>query len=117
MAKKFIDAAFSPIPKRTTPHRVTRAPKLRPRSLRQALKEGIGGLKGRQRFSGPAFIQRSREMSSEQKAIFHNITGAGRSRVFRRFMGLTAIEQEKVRGILGGLIDQRVKAFNSGGQA
>jgi hypothetical protein len=35
--------------------------------------------------SGPTFIQRSRSVSSEQKAIYHNVTGAGKSGVKRQF--------------------------------
>jgi hypothetical protein len=100
MAKRFIDSAFAPIPKRKTPQRHTRAPKLSPRTLKQARKEGIGGLKGRPPFSGPSFIQRSREVSSEQKAMWHNVTGAGRSRVIREFFGLTDEEQKQVRDAL-----------------
>lgn len=115
--KKFIDSAFHPIPTRKTPHRVTRAPKIRPRTLAQAKKAGIGGLKGRPRFSGPAFIQRSRDVSSEQKAIWHQITGAGRSHVRRQFMGLTESEQEKVHAILSGLVDERLKAASLGGRS
>jgi hypothetical protein len=111
--KKFIDAAFQPIPKRKTPRRVTRAPRIRPRSLKQAKREGIGGLKGRERFSGPRFIQRSREVSSEEKSLYHNITGAGRSRVLRRFMGLTSDEQLKVKAVLERELGDRLKQLNA----
>src|SRR5262245_46911076 len=112
MAKHFPDS-FVPIPRRKTPHRISRAPKLRPRSLQQAIKERIGGLKGRSRFSGPTFIQRSREQSSEQKAIWHNETGAGRSHVLRKFFGLTQDEQTKVQGLLGAAIEQRLREISA----
>jgi hypothetical protein len=43
--------------------------------------------------------QRSRNVRAIDKAIFHNITGAGKSHVLRKFFGLSpadveAIEQE-----------------------
>jgi hypothetical protein len=34
-------------------------------------------------------IQRSREMSSQEKAIYHQIAGAGKSRVKRKFFELS----------------------------
>lgn len=40
------------------------------------------------------FIQRSREVSPEEKAIFHNVTGAGRSHVKRPFMDLNADDED-----------------------
>lgn len=41
-------------------------------------------------------IQRSRQKSSEEKALYHNVTGAGKSRVIRQFMGLTASEEKEI---------------------
>lgn len=40
------------------------------------------------RAKGPTFIQRSRAMSSEEKAMYHNVAGAGKSRVTRVFFEL-----------------------------
>lgn len=42
---------------------------------------------------GPTMIQRSRAMGAEEKAVFHNLTGAGRSHVLRPFMDLTEEDQ------------------------
>jgi hypothetical protein len=69
--------------------------------------------KARRVFSGPTFIQRSRNESSEQKAIFHNVTGAGRSRVVREFFGLTVEEQAKVTGVLAAELDRRLKGMTA----
>jgi hypothetical protein len=115
MAKRpsFSDA-FRPIPTRRTSARVTAAPKIRPRkprSLRRALKDGIGGLKReRQRSDTRTFIQRSRDVSSEQKAMWHNVTGAGKSHVVREFFGLSDDEQNAAKAALEKAIEQRVRA-------
>lgn len=53
------------------------------------------------------FIQRSREESSEQKAIFHHVTGAGRSRVKREFFGVDAEGQEEIGAALKARMDQQ----------
>lgn len=42
----------------------------------------------RPRRSGPTFIQRSRSVSSEQKAIYHQVMGAGPRGVRREFFDL-----------------------------
>lgn len=49
------------------------------------LPKPAGGKRAR---TGPTLIQRSRAVSAEEKATFHNLTGAGRSHVIRRFMDL-----------------------------
>lgn len=53
------------------------------------------------------FIQRSRGVSSVEKATVHNITGAGKSRVIRRFFDLTEDDQDAAariveQAVLGG---------------
>lgn len=58
--------------------------------------------------SAATFIQRSRNESSEQKAIWHQVTGAGRSHVRRQFFGLTEDEQTAARNALEALITKRV---------
>jgi len=40
------------------------------------------------------FIQQSRSLGAEEKAIFHNVTGAGRSGIIRRFMDLNEDDQD-----------------------
>lgn len=54
------------------------------------------------------FIQRSRGVSSEEKAIYHNVTGAGRSHVVRRFFWLSDEEQLKVKALLERGMTQRI---------
>lgn len=62
---------------------------------------------------GPKFIQRSRGESSEQKAIWHNVTGAGRSHVVREFFGLTDEEQETAKTTLEDVLERRIQALGS----
>jgi hypothetical protein len=70
------------------------------------------------RASSGTFIQRSRSESSEQKAIWHQVTGAGRSRVRRQFFGLTDDEQGKVKDVLERQLEARLKTISTtGGQA
>ena len=56
--------------------------------------------------SPATFIGKSRAESSEQKAIWHNVTGAGRSHVKRKFFDLN--ESDKVA--LVGALEQSVAA-------
>ena len=46
--------------------------------------------------SGPTMIQRSRRVSPTQKAFAHQVTGAGRSRTKRPFLGLTDAEIREI---------------------
>jgi hypothetical protein len=64
--------------------------------------------KAKSLFSGGTFIHQSRTVPSEQKAIYHNVTGAGRSRVIRQFLGLTDQNQIDLRDGLEKLIAQRI---------
>jgi hypothetical protein len=57
---------------------------------------------------GPTFIQRSRSASSEQKAIWHNVTGAGRSGVIREFFGLNQDDGTAIQNGLETLIKARL---------
>lgn len=67
------------------------------------------GAARRLRQSGaPTFIQRSRAVSSEQKAIWHHVTGAGRSRVTREFFDLGEAEQDQVKQGLEALVQARL---------
>jgi hypothetical protein len=43
------------------------------------------------------FIQASRGVSSEQKAIYHHVAGAGRSRVVRSFFDLTDADENVIQ--------------------
>ncbi len=62
--------------------------------------------KAPRRATGPTFIQRSRNVGAEEKAIFHNVTGAGKSHVLRPFMGLTETEQDTLTETLAEGIDR-----------
>ncbi len=46
-------------------------------------------------------IQKSRALSAEQKASFHQIQGAGRSKVKRQFLGLTEADKEAINQRVG----------------
>ena len=43
---------------------------------------------------GRSLIQRSRAVRPSEKALFHNVTGAGKSRVKREFFDLDASDQQ-----------------------
>lgn len=58
---------------------------------------------------GPTFIQRSRAVSSEQKAIWHNVTGAGRRGVIREFFGLNEEDGTAITNGLETLIKARLE--------
>lgn len=45
---------------------------------------------------GPTLVQASRRVSPSVKARMHQVEGAGRSRVIREFLGLTA---DEIQGI------------------
>jgi hypothetical protein len=56
------------------------------------------------------FIGRSRSVSSEQKAIFHQVTGAGRSRVRRPFFDIGQSDAQACSEALEKLIADRIGA-------
>jgi hypothetical protein len=62
---------------------------------------------------GPTFIQRSRSESSEQKALWHHVSGAGRSRVLRPFFDLNASDETALAESLETLIAARTGATKS----
>lgn len=55
---------------------------------------------------GATMIQRSRSKSAEEKAEFHNITGAGRSGVIREFMGLNEDDVDVLTKVVEDGIDR-----------
>lgn len=61
------------------------------------------------RRTGPTFIGRSRQVASEQKAIWHNVTGAGRSHVIRRFFDVNQDDETAFATALEGLVESRLK--------
>ena len=66
----------------------------------------------RRRASMTTFIQRSRNESSEQKAMFHDVMGAGRSHVRRHFFGLNDAEAERCKDLLARELGKRVEVLN-----
>jgi hypothetical protein len=61
------------------------------------------------RRSGPTLIQRSRSVSSEEKAIYHNVTGAGRSGVKRAFLDLSEADKNECIEVLDRMMDERLR--------
>lgn len=55
-----------------------------------------GGGTGSSSSGGGTFIQRSRAVAGADKALFHNVTGAGKSKVKRQFFGLTSEERATI---------------------
>lgn len=49
------------------------------------------------RRKGPTLIQRSRSVRPAEKALFHNVTGAGKSKVKREFFDLDASDVDALR--------------------
>lgn len=47
--------------------------------------------------AGRTLIQRSRAVHPAEKALFHNVTGAGKSKVKRAFFDLDASDEEALR--------------------
>ena len=45
---------------------------------------------------GPTLIQQSRRKSAEEKAMYHQVLGAGKSRVKREFLGLTEQDERDI---------------------
>ncbi len=45
---------------------------------------------------GPTLIQQSRRIPAEQKALYHQVLGAGKSRVKREFLGLTDQDERDI---------------------
>lgn len=54
-------------------------------------------------------IQRSRQVSPEEKAAFHQITGAGRSHVTRPFLGLTPDDEAAIVERVDRFLTQAVR--------
>lgn len=58
------------------------------------------------RKKGPTLIQRSRAVSPSSKALFnHGPDSGGTKRVYRKFFGLSAKEEDAIETFLGRRID------------
>lgn len=53
-------------------------------------------LMAKRKRTGPTFIQRSRRVPASQKASYHEIEGAGKSRVKRPFFSLTTQDEDAI---------------------
>ena len=56
-------------------------------------------------------VQRSRKVAPEEKAVFHNVTGAGTSRVKREFFLLNDRDAEQIVTLLERRLSQRLSAI------
>lgn len=65
--------------------------------------------KSRRTVSSATVIQRSRSESSEAKAMFHNITGAGRRGTIRRFFDLGESDRQAAATALDAVLSKRVR--------
>lgn len=75
------------------------APKAKPKTSGRA----------RRIVSPGTFIAQSRAVSSEQKAMFHNILGAGRAGTLRKFFDLNLSDQIALRDGLEKLVGARLR--------
>jgi hypothetical protein len=55
-------------------------------------------------------IQRSRSKASEEKALYHQVLGAGRSRTKREFLGLTPQDEKDITQRIEQHIGRQLKA-------
>lgn len=60
--------------------------------------------------SGVTFIQRSRSVSPAEKAVYHELEGAGRSHVRRRFFGMSKEDEAVITDLVERDIERRLKA-------
>lgn len=58
---------------------------------------------------GRTLIQQSRAISPQQKAIYHAVVGAGKSRVIRDFFALGPGDAEAITRLLQGRITTRLQ--------
>lgn len=63
------------------------------------------------RTGGPTFIQRSREVNPEQKALYHQVLGAGKSRVKREFFDISQADIAALAARLQKLMGEKIRAI------
>lgn len=61
--------------------------------------------------TGTATVSFSGNATEGEKAYFHEVAGAGKARVKRRFMGLSEGAAQRIEGLAGALIE---RALNNG---
>jgi phage gpG-like protein len=62
----------------------------------------------RGRTSGPTLIQRSRQLRPGEKALFHNVAGAGKARTTREFFTLDASDEQALTEELGRRVQRNL---------
>lgn len=55
------------------------------------------------------FIQRSREKGAAEKAAYHTVSGAGKSRTKREFFGLNQQDEEQIARVVSKHLDKLVR--------
>ncbi len=60
------------------------------------------------RTSRPTMIQESRRKSPEEKALYHQELGAGKSHVKRPFLGLTADDERDIVSLIERGMDRKI---------
>lgn len=63
----------------------------------------------RRRRKGPTLIQRSRQVRPSEKALFHNVSGAGKSRTKREFFTLDASDEQALTDELGRRVTKNLQ--------
>jgi phage gpG-like protein len=54
-----------------------------------------------------SMVQRSRKVPAAEKAVYHQIAGAGKSRIKREFFGLTPQDMDDISVLLERRLSQR----------
>ena len=54
-----------------------------------------------------SMVQRSRKVPAAEKAVYHQIAGAGKSRIKREFFGLTPQDMDVISVLLERRLSQR----------
>lgn len=57
-------------------------------------------------------IQESRRKRPSEKAIYHHVTGTGKSRVRRKFFGLTKQDEAEIRDVLEEIVGKNASRDN-----
>jgi phage gpG-like protein len=63
---------------------------------------------------GGTLVQRSRETGAQNKAFWHHVSGAGQSRVKRRFFDLSAQDVQQITAAVRSYLDRSIRAAISG---
>ena len=58
---------------------------------------------------GPTFVQASRAVSPEQKALYHHVLGAGKARVKREFFDLSSADLDAIAQRLDAAMTRQLR--------